>query len=120
MSSEIWAHLSIFKKGKIMDLKWLHDELVEEIHGALTYAKVAIELKAMSEKMAKTFYEMATQEAEHAKHLYDMAMEYYDKIVEPYSMDNIPTYLSDIKDKILECYTSKSIEVKLLLNMYKD
>lgn len=103
-----------------MDLKWLHDELVEEIHGALTYAKVAIELKAMSEKMAKTFYEMATQEAEHAKNLYNMAMEYYDKIVEPYSMDNIPTYLSEIKDKILECYTSKSIEVKLLLNMYKD
>lgn len=103
-----------------MDLKWLHDELVEEIHGAITYAKVAIELKAMSDKMSKTFYEMALQESEHARNLYNMSMDYYNKITEPYDIDSIPTYLSDIRDKILECYTSKSIEIKMLLSMYKD
>lgn len=102
-----------------MDLKWFHEELVEEIDGAMVYAKKAIELKAMSEKMSKMFYDMATQESEHAKNIYNMAMEYYDKITSAYN-ETIPAYLSDIRDKILDCYTSKSIEVKMLLSMYKD
>ena len=103
-----------------MDLQWFHDTIDEELDGAMTYAKKAIELKSMSEKMAKTFYDMANQEMEHAKHLFQMAIDYYDKVTEAYSTESIPEYLSDIKDKIVECYTSKSLSTKLLIGMYKD
>ena len=103
-----------------MDLKWFHDELVEELSGSIVYAKMAIELKAMTDKMAKMFYEMSVQESEHAKNIYTMGMEYYDKITSAYSEDKIPGYLSEIRDKMSECYTSKSVEIKMLLSMYKD
>lgn len=102
-----------------MDLKWFHCELKDEVEGAITYIKMAIELKAMSDKMSKTFYEMALQEYEHVKNLYNMAMEYYGKIVSPYT-DIVPEYLLDLREKILDCYTSKSVEIKLLISMYKD
>lgn len=103
-----------------MDLQWFHDTIDEELDGAMTYAKKAIELKSMSEKMAKTFYDMANQEMEHAKNLFQMGIDYYDKVTDAYSTESIPEYLSDIKDKIVECYTSKSLSTKLLIGMYKD
>lgn len=103
-----------------MDLKWFHDELIEEIDGAIVYAKTAIELKAMSDKMSKTFYDMAVQESEHAKNIYTMGIEYYNKIVSVYEPERIPEYLTEIKDKMSELYTSKSVDIKMLLSMYKD
>lgn len=103
-----------------MNLQWFHDTISEELDGAMSYAKKAIELKAMTEKMSKTFNEMANQEMEHAKNLFQMAIDYYDKVSDAYSEDSIPTYLLDLKDKIIECYTSKSLTTKMLIGMYKD
>lgn len=102
-----------------MDFKWFYDELKDEIEGATTYIKVAIEFKAMDEKMSKTFYEMATQEAEHARKIFDMAMDYYNQISEAWS-EKVPEFIVKIKEDIVNCYTKKSVEIKLLLSMYKD
>lgn len=104
----------------MMYFNWFYESLKEEIDGAMTYAKMAIELKAMNDKMSKTFYDMAVQEGEHAKHLFQMSLDYYDKITSVYNPSEIPTYLTDIKEKIVDCYTSKSVEMKLLFSMYKD
>lgn len=103
-----------------MYLSWFHEELKEEIAGAKTYIKKALEVKAMSEKMAKTFYEMAIQESEHAKNIYTMSMEYFDKIASAYSVDTIPEYLCEIRDNIIDCYTKEAIDLKMLIAMYKD
>lgn len=102
-----------------MDLNWFLDELKDEVEGAITYIKTAIELKAMNDKMSKTFYDMAIQESEHVKKIFDMSMEYYEKISGAWT-DNIPEFIIDTKEQIVDCYTKKSVEIKLLIGMYKD
>ena len=102
-----------------MDLNWFLDALEDEVEGATTYIKSAIELKAMSDSMSKTLYEMAVQESNHMKNIFDMSMDYYEKISNAWN-GNIPSFLTETKEKIVECYTNKSIEIKWLISMYKD
>lgn len=102
-----------------MDLKWFQDALKEEVEGSITYIKIAIELKAMSDKMSKNFFDMSVQEADHAKKLFEMSMEYYTKVSEAWD-DSLPKFMEDIKNDIVKCYTEKAVEIKMLQSMYKD
>lgn len=102
-----------------MDFKWFLDELKDEVEGAAMYAKRAIEIKAMSEKMSKTLYEMSLQEADHAKKIFDMGMEYYSKIAEAWN-NNVPEFIEETKKHLVDCYTDKIVEIKMLQTAYKD
>lgn len=102
-----------------MDLEYFYDQIKDELCGAKQYIKYAIELKAMSPSWSKTLVQMSAMELEHASNLYNMAMEYIDRMSAGYST-KIPKYISDMKDKITDCYTDKSAEVKMLHAMYKE
>lgn len=57
-----------------MTMKWLHEEICEELEGSEKYAKKALKMKEKGEKeMASLFLKMAEQEYDHAQTLLDMA-----------------------------------------------
>ena len=102
-----------------MDLQYFYDEICDELCGAKKYIVFAIELKAMTSSWSKQLAEMSAEELDHASKLYNMAIEYYSKAVEPYSTKT-PEYLDDMKDKIVKMYTEKMAKVQLMHKMYKE
>jgi len=102
-----------------MDLEYFYGAIHEEIDGAKEYIKKAMELKAMSSSMSKRLHDMAKDEQKHAEYLYEMAMSYYGKITEPYG-SSVPSYISDLRDKITTLYAKEMVEVKILITMYED
>ena len=102
-----------------MDLKYFYDEICDELCGAKKYIVLAIELKAMTASWSKQLAEMSAQELDHASRLYNMAMEYYNRIIDPYST-KIPEYIEGCKDDIVKIYTEKTAKVQLMHKMYKE
>lgn len=92
----------------IIDCDHFKSRIKEEFEDAKTYAKAALEIKATNPSWSKTFLEMSGQELVHAKNIYDMFKEYYEKIVKPYQ--EAPKYYRDMKSEIddmfAECYSS--------------
>jgi len=59
-----------------MTMKWLNEEICEELEGAKTYIKKAAHCKQEGNtKNADVFYTMSTQELGHAENLMEMAKE---------------------------------------------
>lgn len=102
-----------------MDLEYFYDQIKDELCGAKQYIKYAIELKAMAPSWSKTLVQMSAAELEHASNLYNMAMEYVDRIGSVFPT-KIPKHITSMKEKITDCYTEKSTEVKLMHTMYKE
>ena len=99
-----------------MDAEYFKEHICEELEGAKTYIKNAIEIKAMSPSWAKMFVEMSAAELSHATNLFKMFQEYYKKISETYK--EIPKYLEELNDSITEDYTEKFAQVKWMHDMY--
>ena len=102
-----------------MDLEYFYDQIKDELCGAKQYIKFAIELKSMTSSWSKTLMQMSEAELSHASNLYNMAMNYVDRISEGFSKQ-VPSYVTEMRDKITECYTNKSAEVRMLHLMYKE
>lgn len=100
-----------------MDLKYYKDRISDELVGAKWYAKNAIETKALNPEASKVFLEMSSTELEHAASLFSMFRDYYSKISKVY--DEVPEYISEIKEEIVDNYTEMSTKVKFLHEMYK-
>ena len=83
-----------------MQPKWFKDEICEELEGACTYWKCAIDaMKTQPEWWAKCFAKMAEQEQDHATHLYKMFMDMYTDIEEP------DGYMKGLMEGVMECFS---------------
>ena len=71
-----------------MTMKWINEMICEELDGAKCYIHKAIYFKEAKEvKLASMFYNMATQEMEHAQNFREMAKELFEKGESEYSKD---------------------------------
>lgn len=99
-----------------MDLEYFKDQICEELHGAKCYIKNAIEIKAMAPNWSPLLVEMSAAELKHAANLYTMAQEYYTKVTAQYN--EVPHYLKEMWDCIVDNYTEKTAKVKYMHEMY--
>lgn len=82
-----------------MQPKWFKEEICEELEGACTYLKCAIDTMKTYPEWSKQFYEMADQEQEHATHLYKMFMSMY--------TDSEPNgYMKDLMEGVMNCFST--------------
>ena len=100
-----------------MDLCYFKDHICEELDGAKDYIKQAMEIKAMNPTWTKTLTQMSAEELGHAANLYSMFMEYYNIIEKSYGVENVPEYITEMKEEVSEMYTKKSAKVRYLHDM---
>ena len=101
-----------------MDLKYFKCQIEDELQGAKDYIKRAIEIKPMSPKWGKMFYDMSTQELNHAENLYSMFNEYCSKITG--SFEEVPKYISETREKVVDMYTEEVACIKAMQSIFKD
>lgn len=101
-----------------MDLKYLHRQMNEELHGAEDYAQKAFEIRPMDEKWADTLIGMARTELNHADNMYLFFMELYDKTTNDCEEGMIPAYLKDCHDEVTRLYYRERPIVEALVGMY--
>lgn len=82
-----------------MQPKWFKEEICEELEGACTYWKCAIDNMKMYPEWAECFMHMAEQEQDHATNLYKMFMDMYTDIEEPDS------YMKGLMEGVMECFS---------------
>lgn len=99
-----------------MDLEYFKDKICEELDGAKEYVKNALEIKAMVPAWGKMFIDMANAEIQHATYLYKMADEYCSTTAKAYT--EMPQYMLDLKEEIVDEYMEKSALVKHMIEMY--
>lgn len=97
-------------------VKYFHDQIKEELEGAIEYAKQAFVMKAMDPNWSKSFIEMASQELNHAGKLYGMFEQFYQ--ISSKSINEMPEYIDEARENIIECYTAKHSMVKNLIDLY--
>ena len=101
-----------------MDLNYFEHQIIDELQGAKDYIQRAIEIKPMSPKWGKLFFEMSSQEAQHAENLYSMFNEYCSKVTG--SFDEVPSYIQDMRERITKMYTEEMSMIKNMHSIYKD
>lgn len=101
-----------------MDLEYLKEHIEEELCGAKDYIKRAIEIKPMDATWSKTLVEMSANELTHATHLYNMANQYVNSIMKE-TYQELPDYISDTWEEIVDNYMECSAMVKHMHEMYK-
>lgn len=100
-----------------MDLEFLRNQIKDELHDSKMYAKLAIELKPMTEVWSKKFLEMSADEHKHATILYGMFNEYCSKLSEKF--DEMPEYIGEIRSDVVESFASCTAVIKEMWNIYK-
>lgn len=100
-----------------MDIEYFVSHIEEELEGAKDYIKRAIEIKPMQAEWAKHLVEMSAQELSHAMHLFNMFNEYYQILSQTYK--EIPTYIDEAHDQIVDRYTECAAVIKLMHGMFK-
>lgn len=100
-----------------MDIEYLVDKIKDELCGAKSYIKMAIELKPMTETWSKKFYEMSIEEHKHANNFYSMFNEYCSKISNEYT--DLPDYIKEMRHEIVDMYTDYTACIKALWEAYK-
>ena len=101
-----------------MDLKYFECQITDELEGAKDYIQRAIEIKPMSPKWGKLFYEMSSQEVAHAENLYLMFNEYCSKVTG--SFEEVPKYIRNMRENITKMYTEELATIKAMHLIYKD
>ena len=97
-------------------VKYFHEQIADELEGAMKYAKNAFVMKAMDQSWSKQFIEMAAQELNHAGKLYGMFEQFYQTASK--SMTEVPEYIDEARENIIECYTTKQPMIKQLIDLY--
>ena len=100
-----------------MDLQFLQDQIKDELCDAKKYAKLAIELKPMTEVWSKKFLEMSSDEHKHATNLYAMFNEYCSKMSDKF--DELPAYVEEARSDVIDCYAECSAVIKEMWAIYK-
>lgn len=100
-----------------MDIYYFKDQLMDELEGAKMYIKNALEIRPMNQQWSKTLLEMSVEELKHAMNIFKMAEEYYKLMKDSYT--NVPKYIKETYDSIVECYTEECSSIKVMQEMYK-
>jgi AraC-like DNA-binding protein len=99
-------------------IKELTEMIEDELEGALSYAKWAVDLKESEPAIASTFYEIAGQEMHHVNLLHDRVSEtirkHRDRDGEP------PAPMMAVYEYLHSKHIDKAAEVKRYLEMYKS
>ena len=99
-------------------IKVLSEKITEEICDAKSYAKLSIEYKDEYPELARTLYNLSTQEMEHMNKLHaevtEIIRKYRERDGEP-PADMMAVYEYLHKEQI-----DKAAEVKVLQSMYKE
>ena len=99
-------------------IKVLSEKISEEVCDAKAYAKLSIEYKDEYPELARTLYNLSTQEMEHMnilhKEVTEIIRRYRDTNGEP-PADMLAVYEHLHKEQI-----EKALEVKILQSMYKE
>lgn len=100
-----------------MDLEYLRDRIHEELNDACAYAKMGIELKAMSTDWSKSFMNMSAEELKHANEIYRLYGDYLNRLNGSY--ENKPKYVEEIDKDVREFYPEMVLKVKALHDIYR-
>lgn len=99
-------------------IKELTEMIEDELEGALSYAKGAVDLKESEPAIASTFYEIANQEMHHVNLLHDRVAEtirkHRDKHGEP------PAPMMAVYEYLHGKHIDKAADVRRYLDMYKQ
>lgn len=98
-------------------IKKLSEFMEEELGDAEKYAKCAVKHKADYPTLAKTFYDLSTDEMRHKDLLHVEA----DRLIEQYRKEKgePPAAMLAVYDYLHERQIDRAKEVKLLLEMYR-
>ena len=98
-------------------IKELTEMIEDELEGALSYSKGAVDLKESEPAIASTFYEIANQEMHHVNLLHDRVSEtirkHRDKHGEP------PAPMMAVYEYLHGKHIDKAAEVRRYLDMYR-
>ena len=97
-------------------LEYFMHQICDELHGAIDYAKMAVEYKTARPAWAKMYLDMSNAEANHATNLYKMCDEYYKNAISSYTEP--PKYMKKCWDDIVEEYTEKFAKARNIQEMY--
>ena len=97
-------------------LEYFRDQIMDELHGAKNYIKLAMQSKGTHPAWAKMFVEMSSAELGHAANLYKMFNEETDALKRAYTV--IPEELSDIIEYVTDEYTKCYAQVKYMHEAY--
>ena len=100
-----------------MDLEYFKENILDELAGAKDYIIRAIEIKPMQITWSKMLFDMSLQELGHATHLYNMFNEYCSIMGRTYA--DLPEYVKEIRNEIVEEYAKQSAEIKLMQESLK-
>lgn len=100
-----------------MDLQFLREQIKDELCDSKMYAKLAIELKPMTEVWSKKFLEMSSDEHKHATNLYNMFTEYCMKISD--KVEDIPDYIQEARSDVIDTYAECTAVIKELWSICK-
>ena len=99
-------------------IRVLSDKIEEEVCDAMAYVKLAIEYKDERPELARSFYNLSLQEMDHMNVLHsavtDIIRQYRETNGEP------PADMMAVYDYLHKKQIDKSLEVKMLQNMYKE
>lgn len=99
-----------------MNVDFFESEIIEELHSAKLYAKLAIEHKVSNPTWAKVFLELSQDELKHAKAWFNMWTEYYSTLSTAYK--EIPKYVIESNEFINDEYSDCLVEIRILQEAY--
>lgn len=97
-------------------LEYFRDQIMDELHGAKNYIKLAMQSKGSHPSWAKMFVEMSSAELEHATNLFKMFNEETNALSKAYN--TMPEELTDIIDEVTSHYAKCYSEVKYMHEAY--
>ena len=99
-------------------IETLSDRIAEEIHDAKTYAMMALEHREDYPDLARTLYDLSTEEMGHMSRLHDAVT----AIIEKYRQEkgDPPAAMMAVYDYLHKKQIAKAAEVKTLQEMFKS
>lgn len=97
-------------------IKRLSDMIEDELEGAHTYAKAALELKDTKPELARALYNISAQEMEHMNILHQQVVD----LINDYrkTSGDPPAAMQAVYDYIHEKHIDKAAEIKALQTLF--
>lgn len=98
-------------------IQMLEDMIEEELEGAEHYAKKAVKLKEEQPELAKTFYEISTEEMRHVNMLHEQAV----RLIENYRKEHgaLPEAMMAVYNYLHGKHIERANRIKLYQNQYR-